>query len=156
MPAAPLAGKAGIDILIDPIRLGWYKTLRVLKIVRRFLDHITPREKVKDRYSDSDAEKRLFKYESQVIKGSMKPEELKLFEIKDGIYHYDSRFAPGTQFTRVDLDKILYLDTHEILRDVPVVLVESPVLYSFLMMVHLEKNSHSGTKITHKIVSSKM
>ena len=60
------------------------------------------------------------------------------------------------QFKFADLDKVPFLDAHEITGDLPVVLCDSPILYSHIMMIHLTRIHHSGEDITIKAVSNKM
>ena len=32
-PCPPMPGRMGVDLLIDPVSLGWYRSLRVLRYV---------------------------------------------------------------------------------------------------------------------------
>ena len=61
-----------------------------------------------------------------------------------------------TQFKCVDLDFILFLSAHEIIGHLPVVLYDSPILHSFIMMIHLTRVHHAGVDVTIKAVSNKM
>ena len=61
-----------------------------------------------------------------------------------------------TQFKFADLDFILFLDVHEITGNLPVVLSDSPILYSYIMMIHLSRIQHAGVDVTVKAVSNKM
>ena len=61
-----------------------------------------------------------------------------------------------TQFKFADLDFIPFLDVHEISGNLPVVLSDSPILYAYIMMIHLSRIQHSGVDITVKAVSNKM
>ena len=49
-----------------------------------------------------------------------------------------------TQFKFSDLDFIPFLDAHEIVFHLPVVLFDSPILYSYIMMIHLTRIQHAG------------
>ena len=55
---------------------------------------------------------------------------------------------PGdkTQFKFTDLDFILFLDIHEITGNLPVVLSDSPILYSYIMMIHFSRIQHAGRR----------
>ena len=57
-----------------------------------------------------------------------------------------------TQFKFADLDFIPFLDAHEIVGHLPVVLFDSPILYSYIMMIHLTRIHHAGVDITIKAV----
>ena len=61
-----------------------------------------------------------------------------------------------TQFKCADLDFIPFLDAHEIIGHLPVVLYDSHILYSYIMMIHLTRIHHAGVDITIKAVSNKM
>ena len=106
--------------------------------------------------SETDLEKVFFLHESRVIRQSFKPEQIKKFECIDGILCYRSRFMDKTQFKFADLDFILFLDIHEITGNLPVVLSDSPILYSYIMMIHLSRIQHAGVDVTVKAVSNKM
>ena len=69
---------------------------------------------------------------------------------------YRSRFIDKTQFKCADLDFIPFLDAHEIIGHLPVVLYDSHILYSYIMMIHLTRIHHAGVDITIKAVSNKM
>ena len=77
-----------------------------------------------------NGEKSLFRYEARVIKGSMKLEQVQEFEEIDEILYYQGRIAQENQLKTQDLDGRKFLDFIEIGRPVPVVLEDSPVLYS--------------------------
>ena len=61
-----------------------------------------------------------------------------------------------TQYKFADLDFIPFLDAHEIVGHPPVVLFDSPILYSYIMMIHLTRIQHPGIDITIKAASNKM
>ena len=106
--------------------------------------------------SETDQEKVFFLYESRVIRQSLKPEQLKKFECIDDVMYYRSWFMDKTQFKFADLDFVPFLDVHEITGHLPVVLSDSPILYSYIMMIHLTRIQHAGVDITVKTVSNKM
>ena len=101
-------------------------------------------------------EKVFFLYESRVIRQSFKPEQIKKFECIDGVLCYRSRFMDKTQFKFADLDFVPFLDAHEITGNLPVVLSDSPILYSYIMMIHFTRIQHAGVDVTVKVVSNKM
>ena len=139
-------------------RLG---TLCVLRWVVNFISYLQARlgknNNISSRYSsESDLEKVFFLYESSVINQSMKPEQIRKYENVDRVIYYRSRFMDKTQFKFADLDKVPFTDAHEITGYLPVVLCNSPILYSDIMMIHLTRIHHSGVDITIKAVSNKM
>ena len=78
---------------------------------------------------EENAEKYLFRYETRVIKGSMKPEQVQEFEEIDGILYNQGRIAQENQLKTQDLVGFKFLDFIEIGQPLPVVLEDSPVLY---------------------------
>ena len=85
------------------------------------------------RTNESDAEKYLFRYETQVIKKSVKNEYIQEFEEIDGILMYQGRISQENQLKTQYLDGCKFLDFAEIGHPVPVVLEDSPVLYTYIM-----------------------
>ena len=61
-----------------------------------------------------------------------------------------------TQFKFADLDFIPFLDVHEIVGNLPVVFSDSPILYAYIMMIHLSRIQHAGFDISVKAVSNRM
>ena len=55
-----------------------------------------------------------------------------------------------------DLDQIPFLDAHKITGNLHVILFESPILYSYIMIIHLTRIHHSGVDTTIQAVSNKM
>ena len=66
------------------------------------------------RTNESDAEKYLFRYETQVIKKSVKNEYIQEFEEIDGILMYQGRIAQENQVKTQDLDGCKFLDFAEV------------------------------------------
>ena len=77
----------------------------------------------------------IFKWESERVKKTMKPADMKKFVVQDGIVYDEGRLSPEFQFKTKDLDQIGYLDKHHIVGRIPVVLLDSPVLYAYLMFI---------------------
>ena len=48
---------------------------------------------------------------------------------------YDGRLGAEFQFKTQDLDKVEYIDKHEIINQVSIVMRDSPVLYTYLMYI---------------------
>ena len=143
----------GVDFLVDPVRLGWYRSLRVLGHVISFISKIQARtgviKNIRSRFcSETDLEKVFFLYESRVIRQTLKPEQIRKFECID----LDS----WTQFKFADLDFIPFLDVHEIVGNLLVVLSDSPILYAYIMMIQLSRIQHAGLDVSVKAVSNKM
>ena len=70
--------------------------------------------------------------------------------------YYKSGLMDKTQFKFADLDKVPFLGAHEILGYLPCILYDSPILYSYIMMIHLTRIQNAGLDITIKAVSNKM
>ena len=85
----------GVDLLVDTVSLGWYRSLRVLRSVITFISKIQTKlgkdENISSRLcSEMDLEKVFFLYESRVIRQLLKPEQIKKFECIDGVMYYRS------------------------------------------------------------------
>ena len=98
-----------VNLLVDPVLHGWTRNLRIINYL------VTVPKKVKHkahlipdkhcqicktiktnwevRTNESNALKYLFRYETKVIKGCMKTEQIKEFEEMDGIFFYQGRIA---------------------------------------------------------------
>ena len=105
------------------------------------------------RTDELNAEKYLFRYETQVIKKCMKTKQMQEFEEIDNILLYQGRIAPENQLRTQDLDGCKFLDFMEIGQPVPVVLEDSPILYSYIMWIHNKINPHAGVETTIREVS---
>ena len=102
-PYPPMLGRMGVDLLIDPVSLGWYRSLLVLRCVITFISKIQTKigtgENISSRFcSERDLEKVFFLYESRVFRQSLKSGQTKKFECVDDILYYRSRFMDKTQF----------------------------------------------------------
>ena len=85
----------GVDLLVDPVSLGWYKSVRVLKWVITFISRTQTKlgksENISSRFcSETTLEKVFFLYESRVMCQSLKPEQSKKFECDDVVIYYQS------------------------------------------------------------------
>ena len=90
-----MLGGVGVDLLVDPVRLGWYGYLRVLGHVISFISKIQARtgivRNIRSRFcSETDLEKVFFLYESRVIRQTLKLEQIRKFECIDEILYYRS------------------------------------------------------------------
>ena len=54
-----------------------------------------------------------------------------------------------------DLEKIPFLDVHEFTGKVPVLLVDSPILYAYILAIHTRILPHAGVEIRMKTLSKK-
>ena len=139
-----MPGRMGVDLLIETVSMGWYRSLWVLGHVVSFISRIQAKigmiNNVRSFCSETDLEKIFFLYESRVIRQTLKPEQIRKFDCIDDILYYRSRFMDKTQFKFTYLDAIPFLDVHEILGNLPVVLSDSPILYAYIMMMTQESN----------------
>ena len=86
----------------------------------------------------------------------MKHEQIQKYEEADVILFYQGRINPENQLRTQDLDGCKFLDFMEIGQLVPVVLEDSPVLYSYIMWIHYKINPHAEVEATVKDVCKKM
>ena len=62
------------------------------------------------------------------MKRALKPVEMKRFVVQNGVVYDEGRLSPEFQFNTNNLDRVGYLDKHQIVGRIPVVLPDSPVL----------------------------
>ena len=169
---AAVAGRGVAELLVDPVFQGWRRALRITGYLQGWRvkychkKHLIPDENCNlcklgehrwdPRNEEKKAEQYLFRWESKRVQSTMKPRELDRFIIQEGIVYDKGRLSPEFQFKTSDLDQVGYLDKHEILGQVPVVLPDSPVLYSFLMYIHTKSNLHASLEVTVREVHKKM
>jgi len=165
-------GRGVAELLIDPVFEGWRRALRITGYMQGWRTkychrkHLIP---VKDcnlcnlgehrwdpRNEDKKAEDYFFRWESERVRRTLKPSELKKFVHQDKIIYDEGRLSPEFQFKTQDLDKVGYLDKHEIVGRIPVVLPDSPVLYSYLMFLHTKTIAHASLETTVREVFKKM
>ena len=144
-PLAASSARVQVNLVVDPVLHGWTTTLRLMnyllalpKKLTRKLHLISDKNcqiseagdmKWDPAVLEENAEKSLFRYETRVIKGSMKPEQVQEFEEIDGILYNQGRIAQENQLKTQDLVGFKFLDFIEIGQPLPVVLEDSPVLY---------------------------
>ena len=140
-------GRVGFGPIIDPISNGWFRTIRIIQNVLRFTgtllhwrNHVGPSNQCyvcnQLKILEKDAENVLMRYETQVIKVTLKPDKLNQFKEFDGVLYYQSRITEENLFTTHDLDQVPFLDAHEFTGKAFVIMLDSPVLYSYIMVLH--------------------
>ena len=166
------AGRGVAELLVDPVFQGWRRALRITGYMQGWRTkychkkHLIPDENCKlcklgehqwdPRNEDKKAEDYFFRWESKRIRNLLKPSELRKFTVQNDIIYDVGRLSPEFQFKTQDLDQVGYLDKHEIIGQIPVVLPDSPVLYSFLMYLHTKVNIHASLETTVREVFKKM
>jgi hypothetical protein len=158
-----------IPFLVDLIRLGWFRAIRVLSRILEWVDNLTHSTwhhhkantkcplctpAIKENYNQK-AEQLIFRYETDTIKKSNKLKLSKYSEV-DGVLTFSGRLAQENPFRFRDLDGVPFLDAPEITGPVPVVMAESSVFYAYLIAVHTKIAPHAGTVTTMREVSKKM
>ena len=159
-------------MLVDPVLHGWTKTLRIInyllalpKQLKHRL-HIIPDKNCiiceggdnpwNPTESEKEVEKSLFRYETRVIKECLKTEQILKYEETEGILFYQGMVNSENQLRTQDLDGCKFFDFMEIGQPVPVVLEDSPVLYSYIMWIHNKIYPYARVKATVRDVCKKM
>ena len=104
---------------------------------------------------DKDAETVLFRCEANVIRETLKPAILKNFRDQDGIIYFQGRITKENPFRTYDIENIPFLDVHDFTGKVPVLLVDSPILYTYILAIYTRILPHAGVEITMKMLSKK-
>ena len=119
------------ELLVDPIKFEWFKTLGIIENVLKFILILKSRRSPNyqsPKIQDHEIETVLFRYKSAVIKDTLKPEFLKRFKEQDNILYYQGKITEDNPFQTQDLENIPFLDIHEFTGKVPVLLVETSIL----------------------------
>jgi len=162
-------GRSKYQLILDPISFGWNRSIRIISAILAFPQVLFHRKDHKSLINsecrlcsdlkDPDyrdnyqlAKEVMFRYETSVVKESLSPKQLAKYREHNGILYFTGRLTKENPFTFVDLDKIPFLDTHEFSGPIPLVLVDSPILYSLIMQLHNKKVPHAGVEITVKEV----
>ena len=164
--------RGSAELIVDPVFLGWRRALRVISYVKatsKILNHRKhlisissceicklEEDKWKPNEDETGAEDVLFRYETSVIKTTVKKSALQRFLEKDGIIYADGRLSAEFQFKTEELDDVKFIDKHEIMDDIPVVLSDYPILYSHAVYIHTLVNPHAGVESTMKEIHKKM
>ena len=161
-------GRENFSLIVDPVSWGWLRSLRIMSLIIAFpqlLSHRTHTESPKiscnlcisgKGFDPRDffqlAREEFFRCESKVVKSSLSSKQLSKYKIINGIYYFIGRLAKENPFRFKNLDSVPFLDTHSFAGPLPVVLVDSPILYSLIMNIHCKKLPHAGVEITVKEV----
>ena len=163
-----MARRGWDELMIDPIRFGWQKTLRILNIVLKFrsvLKHRTCHKysvqeceicepvKIPDpRKNHQESKDTLFRFESKRLSKSLSKKQLEKFTWNQGILYYQSRISEENPFKFKDLDMVPFIDPHVVKPYLPVVQKDSPILYSLVIFIHCRSTPHIGVERTVKEV----
>ena len=93
-----------------------------------------------------------FKYESRVIQKSYNKKQLNKYFFKDGIYYHQGRFTADNPVRFKDLNQVPFIDAHIITGLNPVVLSDSPILFSMIINIHCKLVPQAGIEMTVKEV----
>ena len=127
------------------------KTIRILNIVLKFKECITHKtfhgysvvdcrrcqetERKDPRENHQKSKDILFKNESKLITETLSSKRLSKFMEKEGILYFRSRVSNENPFKFKDLDRIPFFDAKIIRNPLPVVLNDSPLLYSLVIFI---------------------
>jgi hypothetical protein len=169
---ADRAGRGVAELLVDPVFHGRMKALRIIGYMQGWKTsyshskHLIQDEKCRicvlgdhrwdPRNEIEKAEQYFFSWESERVKRTLKPKEMQRFIVDEGRVYDEGRLSPEYQIRSQDLDQVGFLDKHVIVGRIPVVLPDSPVLYSYLMYVHMKTSIHASLETTVKEIHRKM
>ena len=102
-----MAGRGWEELLIDPVKFGWHKTLRIMNIVSNFCNVLkhrtcheyllqgceicTPMRTPDQRNNYQDSKEVLFRFESKWLGKSLSKKQLEKFVWSQGFMYYQSR-----------------------------------------------------------------
>ena len=168
----PKGARVWKEFIIDPVRLGWRKTIRILNIVLKFKECIIHKtfhgysvvdcrrcqetESKDPRDNHQKSKDILFKNESKLIAETLSSKQLSRFTENEGILYFRSRILNENPFKFKDLDRIPFFDAKLIRNPLPVVMNDSPLLYSLVISIHCSSTPHAGIESTVREVFKEM
>ena len=171
-PSGPKEARVWSEFIINPIRLGWMKTIRILNIVLKFKDVVKHKtfhgysvvecrrcldvERNDPRDNHQKSKDILFKYESRVVLKTLSNKQLSNFTENEGTLYFHSRISNENPFKFKDLDRIPFFDAQIIRNPLPVVMKDSPLLYSLVISIHCRSTPHPGIEKTVREVFKEM
>ena len=152
-------------LIIDPIVNGWLRTIRILNIVvstyhlwSHRIHHRDATNKdclycVNLKYPELidfeyKAKQVLYRYETQVAIKSLSTKQLRKYTLKDNILYFFGRLSKDNPFRFADLERIPFVDSKSFSGPLPIMLSDSPILYSLIMYIHCRKIPHAGVEAT--------
>ena len=171
----------GAQALIDIIKFGYVKTVRIMSHVVKFVSALSHKVHMKKGYPSSESCKvckaleitggvteesdkvfaaealnYFFRYESKRLEKNLPKQKLELFRHEDGIYYHKGRLAEENPISRTDLDHNVFFDQSSIKTVLPVVLSDSEIFFALVMHIHHKVRIHSGVEVTLKEVLNTM
>ena len=171
----------GSQMLIDIIKHGWSKSLKILTRVHQFAykamhqSHIKKGVMTHQRCQlcqaisetagiDTEIEKffickskdYLFRQETKRIKLTLSKKKIDGFIEQNGILYYESRLNEENPITTTDLDIDVFFDNLEIKTMLPVVLSDSDLFFAHAMYIHCKVRPHSGVELTMREIAKTM
>ena len=86
----------------------------------------------------------------------MKHEQTQEYDEIEDIFFCQGRIKPENQLRTQNLDGCKFFDFMEIGQPAPVVLEDSPILYSYIMWIHNKINPHAGVESKIRDICKKM
>jgi hypothetical protein len=161
-------GRSNFNLLVDPVSWGWLRSLRIMSFIVSFTQYVihtthsqsshmscklcTSEREFDPRDFLDMARDEFFRAESKVVGSSLSNKQLSKYKFRNGIYYFVGRITSNNPFKQKDLDSVPFLDTHTFAGHLPVVLIDSPILYSLVMYLHCKKIPHVGVERTVKEV----
>ena len=161
--------------LVDLIKFGWSRSIRITSIILNFKDNLKHRVHIKKSIVNLDcpfcckqpkseildqwiamAEREIFRNESKNIMANCSKSDWSQYTLYNGILYHVGRLSRENPLRFRDLDSIPFLDAKEIQAVSPVVLADSEVLFSYLMEVHMKITPHAGVITTTNEIAKKM
>ena len=169
-----LKGASGTQALIDIIKFGYSRSLRIMGHVLKFTEKIKhghhqrkgiqyldtckicKSQSSENNWLTESALNYFLRIESDRIRAVIPKAKLETFLEKDGIFYQAGRLAEERPVTQKDLSFRVFFDCSSIKTVLPVVLSDSDVFFAFVLHIHLNIRKHAGVEITLKEVMSKM
>ena len=163
----------GSQALVDIIKHGWLKSIRVLSHIQKFCANMIHTLHISKGVEETDtcktciahretsgipeemdkiytqlAKDYLFRLESERIKSILPKKKIESFIEDDGILYHEGRLVEENPITQSDLGFDVFFDNTQIKSILPVVLADSELFFCYAMYIHHRVRLHSGVEIT--------
>ena len=163
--------------LLDIIKFGFLKTMRITSLVLKFVSSIHHKLHIKkgvqvdatcmkciaeelsakvsremDKHYSIEALNYYLRVEARRMSGIISKKKLQTLTFKDGIFYHKGRLTEENPVTTSSLDFNIFYDSQSIKKVLPVILADSDLYFALVMHIHQHVRIHAGVEITMKEV----
>ena len=130
---ALVAARGLAEMMIDPVFLGWRRSLRLISYLKT--TKVVPMHK---NHLIMDPSCIICEKGYSIVRATLKKTVLERFLDEDEIIYADGRLSAEFQFRTEEFDNVQFINKHEIVDRKPLVLADSPILYSYVIYLGVQ------------------